>query len=205
MTRHTYDNISTPDEAVISDSIYNTIHLKVWNRPALPSAANMSPLMEININKAQLPRLLPKFLFKLHLTKVSFGVCLIIIAIIKMALFNMLANIGLLMAGITSLFAGASGALANRLRSFVLHGGSVLVYAFSFYMCIIAYLIVNGLIVYDVDGTGKIVLFMINMMLLIGDMIISTLNIGVELLTIYVADCQRRLTIESLRGGSNLA
>jgi len=162
---------------------------------------------QVNVNTAQLPRLLPRFLFKLHVTKLAIAICITILGVICMSIYSMFGFFVLLAAGITSLFAGAFGSLANKLKYMVLHGGSVIVYVLSFYMSYMAYAVcytVANEVTDTGTNTGSTVVLMICLILLVMDFIVSALNFGVELVAIYVADCQRRLAVEDMRRGAGL-
>lgn len=154
---------------------------------------------ESNVNKTQLPRLLPSCLLKLHLIKLSLSLFLTVMAIVCMCLYGVSGYVVVLGAGITSFFGGFFGSMANKLRSLVLHGGSVLVFALSFYMSLLAYVGTYAMI--TVGPSGNVIVVVITLLLLVLDMIFSALNGGVELIVIYVSESQRRLNLEEKRRG----
>ena len=172
---------------------------------ALPlHTANMKLNEEVNVNKALLPPLLLRFLFKLHLAKLSFGVSVTIMGVVAMSLYSMFGFIMLFAAGVTAVFAGVFGSLASKLKNLTFHGGSVFVYGLSFLMSLMAYTATYTTVgVLEMDSRSSVVL-MISLLLLVGNLIASALGFGVELIVIYVADCQRRLVIEDMRRSASL-
>ena len=155
---------------------------------------------EVNVNKALLPQLLPRFLYKLHLTEVFLGLGIIIVSIIGTTTVTIFAP--LLIVGFTAACAGIFGSLANRFKSLVLHGGSVCVYGLSIFMSFIGLVTSIGILYFSYrhQEADRIMRICIPMLVLLGkSMVASVLNFGVEIMTIYVADCQRRLAIEDKR------
>ncbi|MPC62234.1 hypothetical protein E2C01_056317 [Portunus trituberculatus] len=171
--------------------------------PHLPTA-NMKLHEDVNVNKALLPRLLPRFLIKLHLSKFSIGFIITIMGILAMSLYSMFGFITLLAAGLISVCAGIFGCLAIKLKFLMLHGGSVFVYGLSFFMSLIAYMAIYAGVGSLYTDTRSGVVFVICLLLLVMDLIASALSFGVELIVIYVADCQRRLAIEDMRREASL-